>query len=275
MDRDSPHDGDITTDGFWASECGAGAKRLLIAVLVTCFVAQTGLVYLDPSATSPLSLTAREGRRIWHRHNCQSCHQLHGFGGFLGPDLTNASTHLSPQRLERLLTEGSGGMPGFDLSADEVAAVGEFLVAMNETGQGQARLGRDDGGTRAPAGRLLVPVIRNTIAKADDAQTATAFDLFAVKGCLTCHFPPDGSPTVASDLFTVTDRLDREEIMTVLENGRPPDMPPPFLSPEELETMYGFLGWLGRERYPLLERSRPPVTDEGFWSEVPWWEFAR
>ncbi len=261
--------------GFWASKCGRGAKRALLASLVACFVIQTCLVYLDPSESPPLSETANEGRRIWHRYNCQSCHQFYGFGGFLGPDLTNASPRLTPQRLHRLLTEGSGLMPAYGLPANEIAAVGAFLSAMNETGQGQAKVRLRGFGQEAPAGRLI-HTIQNAVAEAGDVKAAKGFNLFMVKGCQGCHIPFERSFTTAPDLLTVSDGLDRKEIMKVLRKGRPPGMPPPALSPQEREAMYEFLSWLGDHQYSLRRRSRIPARDgEVFWSEVPWWEFRR
>ncbi|MCH7870146.1 MAG: c-type cytochrome, partial [Planctomycetes bacterium] len=32
---------------------------------------------------------AKSGLAIWRENNCQACHQIYGYGGFLGPDLTN------------------------------------------------------------------------------------------------------------------------------------------------------------------------------------------
>ena len=67
------------------------ARQGLMLALVCAFVAQTWLVYADPAGKrTPLSPLAARGRALWHRRNCQSCHQIYGFGGFLGPDLTNA-----------------------------------------------------------------------------------------------------------------------------------------------------------------------------------------
>ncbi|MHC4841723.1 MAG: c-type cytochrome, partial [Planctomycetota bacterium] len=90
----------------------------LMATLVACFATQTYLVYSDPTGeqNEALSEQALAGREIWLGKNCQSCHQLYGFGGFLGPDLTNAAPRLEQNRLKELLTVGSRQMPAFNLS---------------------------------------------------------------------------------------------------------------------------------------------------------------
>ena len=104
-------------NGEWSAACSEAAKQGLVVALVACFVIQSCLVYFDPSPAPGLTNAARQGRRIWHTHNCQSCHQLYGFGGFLGPDLTNATERLTPARLEHLLTVGSREMPAWSASA--------------------------------------------------------------------------------------------------------------------------------------------------------------
>ena len=50
--------------------------------------------YDTPVRTPPLDDLARAGRALWHDHNCQTCHQIYGFGGFLGPDVTNGAQRL-------------------------------------------------------------------------------------------------------------------------------------------------------------------------------------
>ena len=87
-----------------------GTRKILLVSLVLVFFVQTWFVYSDEAgrATPALSAEAARGRELWHEHNCQSCHQIHGFGGFLGPDLTNATLRLTDARLEAVLTGGAG-----------------------------------------------------------------------------------------------------------------------------------------------------------------------
>ena len=257
---------------LWASRCGPGVRRALLGGLVLCFAFQTTLVYFDPAGFEPLGQEALAGRRIWHRNNCQSCHQLYGFGGFLGPDLTNAASRLAPQRFVRLLNEGSGRMPAFDLSVDEAAAVMAFLWAMDETGQGQAKVVLRDADREDPAGRLT-RAIRAELAETGTASAREGFDLFISRDCRTCHLPQDGLPATAPDLLSVGYRLDRLQIANILEHGVPPVMQPPGLSVSERRRMHEFLDWLARREYAVRLRSRPRGAGMDVLVGVPWWEF--
>ena len=110
-----------------------GARKLLMALLVFAYVVQTGIVYFDDTADSreALSPLALEGRQIWHAHNCQACHQFYGFGGFLGPDLTNAAGRLTRPRLDQVLTKGVLPMPAFWMSSREIDAIEAYLGFRN------------------------------------------------------------------------------------------------------------------------------------------------
>jgi nitric oxide reductase subunit C len=245
---------------------------MLLGGLVLCFGFQTALVYLDPAGSEPLGQDAAAGRRIWHRNNCQSCHQLYGFGGFLGPDLTNAASRLAPQRFVRLLDEGSGRMPAFGLSVDEAAAVMAFLWAMDETGQGQAKAVLRDAGPEDPAARLT-GAIRAELAETGTASAREGFDLFMARDCRTCHLPQDGLAATAPDLLSVGYRLDRRRVADILADGVAPIMSPPDLSESERRMMHAFLDWLARREYAVRLRSRPPAAEMDVLAGVPWWEF--
>src|SRR5262245_64295127 len=113
----------------------------MMASLVLAFAGQTALVYTDSTADGHacLEATALRGRQLWLGNNCYTCHQLYGFGGFLGPDLTNAAPRLTRARLDDVLTQGSLQMPPFHLGTGDIDAIGAFLKAMDKTGIGQAR----------------------------------------------------------------------------------------------------------------------------------------
>ena len=258
--------------GLWASRCSRGARRALLWGLVACFGLQTALVYFDPAGFEPLGQEATAGRRIWHRNNCQSCHQLYGFGGFLGPDLTNAASRLAPQRFVRLLDEGSGRMPAFDLSVDEAAAVMAFLWAMDETGQGQAKVVLPDADQDDRALRLT-SAIRAELAETGTATAREGFDLLTSRDCRTCHMPQDGLAATAPDLLSASYRLDRPRIADILDHGVPPMMQPPELSESERLSMHVFLDWLAAREFAVRRRSRPPTTEMDVLAGVPWWEF--
>ncbi len=66
-------------------------KVYVFLIPVIGFILQTFLIYSDSTGykKNPLSINAIKGKQIWLQNNCQTCHQIYGFGGFLGPDLTN------------------------------------------------------------------------------------------------------------------------------------------------------------------------------------------
>ncbi|MBL7764975.1 MAG: cytochrome c [Chitinophagaceae bacterium] len=77
-----------------------------------------------------------EGRLIWQKYNCQSCHQLYGLGGYLGPDLTNILS--SPGKDEKLVRamiySGTRQMPSFNMPEDELNLLIEFLKSTDASG---------------------------------------------------------------------------------------------------------------------------------------------
>jgi nitric oxide reductase subunit C len=92
-----------------------------------------------PSFVSP-QLVA-EGKLVWQKHNCQSCHQFYGLGGYLGPDLTNEFERWdnNAQVIEAFIRSGNNRMPSYNLTQDEMKALLGFLEAMNTTGNADPR----------------------------------------------------------------------------------------------------------------------------------------
>lgn len=77
-----------------------------------------------------------DGRLVWQKYNCQSCHQLYSLGGYLGPDLTNyySDTLKGDAYLEALVKSGTDIMPAFNMSPNELKQIQDFLKAVNLTG---------------------------------------------------------------------------------------------------------------------------------------------
>lgn len=112
--------------------------------LFFCFICYSVILY-----TTPLKVhlkhnydtnKAVEGRLVWQKYNCQSCHQLYSLGGYLGPDLTNLLSKENGEIiLVNILKTGTGAMPGFDLSEKEKLNLIEFLKMTNESGTADLR----------------------------------------------------------------------------------------------------------------------------------------
>ncbi|MCH7565021.1 MAG: cytochrome c, partial [Gemmatimonadetes bacterium] len=226
----------------------ATIKKTMLTVLVAAFVVQTALVYSD-ERQEPLSADALSGRELWHANACQVCHQVYGQGGFLGPDLTNASSYLDNARLDLLLKEGSGQMPAFDFSETEIQDMRAFLKSMDrpELGRGQLRMARATSSATPwdRFGAAVTPLLTG----APDAQRG--WNAMQVRICTACHLPLAASPTGAPDLSLVMERLSAEELRTVLAEGRVANgmpAPTPAFSDEELDAVLTFMNWLGENR---------------------------
>ena len=84
---------------------------------------------------------AAEGRLIWQKYNCQSCHQLYGLGGYLGPDLTNEYSKFSGNHevLKAFFRGGFKQMPDYNLSNREAELLIDFLKDTDASWNGDPR----------------------------------------------------------------------------------------------------------------------------------------
>lgn len=109
-----------------------------MAVLLSVFCGYNYCIYKesDDKAALELSPTALQGQALWQQHNCNSCHQLYGLGGYLGPDLTNAFSDKTkgPAYIKAMLNAGRRSMPVFDFSESEKEALVAYLKAVDQTG---------------------------------------------------------------------------------------------------------------------------------------------
>jgi nitric oxide reductase subunit C len=116
-------------------EGGCRWHRIWIGILAFAFVGVSVYAHLHPgeSRAEP-GEAARRGFRVWRENNCQSCHQLYGLGGYLGPDLTDAAGRVSRARFEKVLARGSPPMPRFEMGENQRADLYEFLLYVDQTG---------------------------------------------------------------------------------------------------------------------------------------------
>ncbi|MHC4990103.1 MAG: c-type cytochrome [Planctomycetota bacterium] len=264
---------------FWPARCDPFTKQLLLLGLLTAFFVQTHLVYTDIHDTERIGDRELAGRRLWHQSNCQTCHQLHGFGGFLGPDLTNAAARLERGQLDALLTIGEGQMPAFEMEPDQIDTIWAFLNAMNETGTGQARnsnlarlaaLGAE-GDEPPTVATTPDEALLQVIVESGHEDVAAGFTLFRSRACLSCHALFARSAVGAPDLSRSGSTLTTDEIKTVLREGRLPKMPPPVLSRAERAQVHAFIEFMAEHRQETLERV--VEAPSSFWTSLPWWEY--
>lgn len=70
-----------------------------------------------------------EGARLFHAKGCEFCHQIGGFGGKRGPDLTDVASRMKPDEITARITNGSPNMPAYvrTLTPAEIRALMAFL----------------------------------------------------------------------------------------------------------------------------------------------------
>ncbi|HEX5050593.1 MAG TPA: c-type cytochrome [Planctomycetota bacterium] len=244
-------------------------RKLLMSCLLGAFCVQTAFVYLDDTADKlpRLSEEAVQGRRIWHAHNCQVCHQIHGFGGFLGPDLTNAAPRLTTERLHQVLTDGTGQMPAFHLGDEQIALVTAYLDELPSTGVGVSR-------RHVPVDPMKVRrgIEEHMVACPPPDAVRRGFQLFC-QNCTVCHVPFQATPLglqTAPDLTTVVERLDDDAVRATLKSGRPDrGMPAWALPAPAIDEIVAMLHWWHDERAPLAQR----IGGVGETQPLPWWEY--
>ncbi len=117
----------------------------IFSLLLVAFLTFSLSIYLKPAFAgtprNPETIEASKGRMVWQQYNCQSCHQLYGLGGYLGPDLTNVyGTEGKGEPLIRaIIKTGVAPMPAFDLTAEETAQLVAFLKAADASGSADPR----------------------------------------------------------------------------------------------------------------------------------------
>lgn len=118
--------------------------RVWIALFVA-FVIYTCSVYsyCDNRSVNESTPTtqALDGWKTWQQNNCQSCHQIYGLGGYMGPDLTNelSDSTKSEKYIRTFIKYGTGKMPNFNLSDSEVNNLMAFLKWVDKSGRTKVR----------------------------------------------------------------------------------------------------------------------------------------
>lgn len=118
---------------------------LVFVILCISFLIYSFTIYLIPLSIGENSnfkkKKASEGRIVWQDNNCQSCHQLYGLGGYLGPDLTNIiSTPKKGEPVIRaMIKSGVKQMPAFDMTDEETNNLIEFLKSVDASGKADPR----------------------------------------------------------------------------------------------------------------------------------------
>lgn len=110
-------------------------KPAILWTLVLAFLFYSFYLYASVAKSEIQKDTAVvRGKTVWQQYNCNSCHQIYGLGGYLGPDLTNVYAKRSKEYIEAFLQSGTTIMPRFNLSKSEMNALMAFFEDVNHSG---------------------------------------------------------------------------------------------------------------------------------------------
>jgi nitric oxide reductase subunit C len=114
--------------------------KLIYGCLFIAFLFFTAFVYtsdIPDAAPLPEQELVLQGKYLWQEHNCSSCHQLYGLGGYIGPDVTNVISAKSKGEpyVRAILKQGTATMPDFNLTVKDIDALVAYLAHADRTGK--------------------------------------------------------------------------------------------------------------------------------------------
>jgi nitric oxide reductase subunit C len=106
-------------------------KLWIFSALFIAFTVYSSWIYTDATDYgTPMTERQQLGKKIYQEYNCQSCHQIFGLGGYLGPELTTIiSDKTRGEAFARAFIENGGGtrMPKFNFTKEETEALVDYL----------------------------------------------------------------------------------------------------------------------------------------------------
>ena len=109
-------------------------------ILIALFVTYSLVIYTKATQSDHILPVGEQkivskGKAIYQQYNCQSCHQVYGLGGYLGPDLTNAWS--DPVRGENMirafLKSGGSRMPNFNFDEQQIESLIAYMKYIDGT----------------------------------------------------------------------------------------------------------------------------------------------
>lgn len=106
--------------------------------MVLAFAVYSLMVYMridEGKIVSAPDIQIKKGWQLWQNKNCQSCHQLYGLGGYMGPDLTNVCSIKGRSYAATFIRYGTGKMPNFHFNDSETQDLVAFLAWVDKSGK--------------------------------------------------------------------------------------------------------------------------------------------
>ena len=112
---------------------------IIFALLICSYVTYSAIIYIYGSGSYQIKASEKviAGEQIWQQKSCQTCHQIYGLGGYMGPDLTNAMSDKTKneQYLKMIIQTGTIRMPRFNLTEEQVDQVMAYLKHVDQSGK--------------------------------------------------------------------------------------------------------------------------------------------
>jgi nitric oxide reductase subunit C len=116
------------------------SKISIFISLFAVYIAYSFIVYTKGTEKNMLYSPAElenidRGKKLFQQHNCISCHQLYGLGGYLGPELTTAwsDPYRGEAYMKAFLKNGGLRMPKYNFNDDEINAIISYLRYVDST----------------------------------------------------------------------------------------------------------------------------------------------
>jgi len=195
-----------------------------------------------PKRTNTDKLTDEvvQGKRVWHKHNCNDCHTILGIGGYYSPDVTKTYSTRGETWLRAFLRNPESTdpqrrkMPNQNLSDDEIKKLIVFLkwVDAIDTNQWPPK---------------PITVAKTTgVALEETARPLLGKNLYNQSRCDLCHQIGGHGGIIGPDLSKVGSKYDPQWLAKKIKDPKsvnPTTQMPayPQLSDNEIEALVSFL----------------------------------
>ncbi len=118
-------------------------KMIVLLLLLFCYLLYSLILYSElPVKLYSKNKEGEIGKLVWQKYNCNSCHQLYGLGGYLGPDLTNVYSSRSKEYIKSFLMNGTATMPKFNINEYEINSLIQYFRSIDNSGKSDPRIFR-------------------------------------------------------------------------------------------------------------------------------------
>ena len=115
-------------------------KMMVLVLFVAAYLIYSFTLYTSlPVKQCIVDKRVENGKLVWQKYNCNSCHQLYGLGGYIGPDLTNVYSKRSEAFIKAFLKNGTTAMPNFNINDYEMDCLLKYFNSIDNSGKSDPR----------------------------------------------------------------------------------------------------------------------------------------